>query len=234
MARKTETADHDNRVPLDEDEVVAYLAMHGDLLIRRPELLSRLVLPSRFPNEPVLDLQLAMIRRLAQERDQMKGCAEHLITTSRNNMSIQSRTHGVVLALLAAGNVEAMLRVIAEDIPAQLDLDIALLAFEEPASLLPLGVTALPPGLMATSLGAGDVMLRAEQPADPVIFGDAVSLINSFALARVNLEGRGGGMLALGSRQERTFHSSQGTELLAFLASVIEDCLNRWWPNSPS
>jgi uncharacterized protein YigA (DUF484 family) len=41
-------------------------------------------------------------------------------------------------------------------------------------------------------------------------------------------------MLALGSRHDRTFHSSQGTELLAFLACVLEDCTSRWWPVSPS
>jgi uncharacterized protein YigA (DUF484 family) len=234
MARKTESADQGNPPQPDEDQVVAYLNAHPDLLLRRPELLTRLTPPSRFGNEPVVDLQLAIIRRLTQELDQMKGCAEHLITTSRSNMSIQSRTHCVVLALLAAGDVEGLLRVVAEDLPAQLDLDIALLVFEDSATSLPPGMIALPPGTLARSLGAGDVMLRAERPADPVIFGNAVSLISSFALARVNPEGHPAGLLALGSRHERTFHSSQGTELLAFLARVLEDCLGRWWPVSPS
>lgn len=234
MARKTETADHGPPPQLDEDQVVAYLTANPDLLLRRPELLSRLTPPDRFGHEAVVDFQLAMIRRLSQELDQMKGCAEHLITTSRSNMSIQSRTHGVALALLAAGDTEKLLRVVAEDMPAQLDLDVALMALEEPASDLPAGMVSLPPGTVAAHLGAGDVMLRAERPADPVIFGNAVSLIQSFALARVNCLGRGVGILALGSRHERTFHSSQGTELLSFLAQILEDCLTRWWIPSRS
>lgn len=233
MARKTETADHGTPPQLDEDQVVAYLTAHPDILQQRPELLTRLTLPSRFGGEPVVDFQQAMIRRLSQELDQMKGCAEHLITTSRSNMSIQSRTHGVALALLAAGTVENLLRVVAEDMPTQLDLDVALLAFEADAADLPPGMVALPDGILRELLGAGDVMLRAERPADPVIFGHAASLIQSFALARVNPDGRGAGLLALGSRHERTFHSSQGTELLAFLAQILEDCLTRWWPFSP-
>jgi uncharacterized protein YigA (DUF484 family) len=229
MARKTETADSVSPPQLDEDQVVAYLTLHPDLLQRRPELLTRLTPPSRFGQEPVVDLQLAMIRRLTQELDQMKGCAEHLITTSRSNMKVQSRTHGVVLALLGAGDVEQLLRVVSEDMPAQLDLDIALLGFEEPLDSLPSGMVALPSGTLTATLGAGDVMLRAERPEDGVIFGHAISLINSYALARINPSGRGAGLLALGSRHERTFHSSQGTELLAFLAGVLEDCLGRWW-----
>ena len=206
-----------------------------DLLVRRPELLSRLIPPSRFDDDSVVDLQAVMIRRLTEELEQMKGCAEHLIATSRSNMSIQSRTHQVVMSMLAAGDVEKLLRVVAEDMPAQLDLDIALLAFETVAAAdLPPGLVPLSPGSVEGALGAGDVLLRSQKNADPSIFGDAATLINSFALARLAPAGRPVGMLALGSRHDRTFHSSQGTELLAFLAGVLEDCVGRWWLADPS
>jgi uncharacterized protein YigA (DUF484 family) len=234
MTRKTEPADRD-ALPqrVDEDLVVAYLADHPDLLVRRPELLSKLIPPSRFDDDSVVDLQKVMIRRLTEELEQMKGCAEHLIATSRSNMSIQSRTHQVVMSMLAAGDLEKLLRVVAEDMPAQLDLDIALLAFETPADGIPAGLVAMSPGSVEGALGAGDVLLRSQRSADPIIFGDAATLINSFALARIAPEGRPIGMLALGSRHDRTFHSSQGTELLAFLAGALEDCISRWWPVFP-
>lgn len=243
MTRKTESADRDGAPQrVDEDLVVAYLADHPDLLVRRPELLSKLIPPSRFDDDSVVDLQKVMIRRLTEELEQMKGCAEHLIATSRSNMSIQSRTHQVVMSMLAAGDLEKLLRVVAEDMPAQLDLDIALLAFETPADTIPAGLVAMSPGSVEAALGAGDVLLRSQRSADPTIFGDAATLINSFALARVapqrndpriSLQSGSVGMLALGSRHDRTFHSSQGTELLAFLAGVLEDCVSRWWPVSP-
>jgi len=234
MTRKTESADRD-ALPqrVDEDLVVAYLAEHPDLLVRRPELLSKLIPPSRFDGDSVVDLQKVMIRRLTEELEQMKGCAEHLIATSRSNMSIQSRTHQVVMSMLAAGDLEKLLRVVAEDMPAQLDLDIALLAFETPDEAIPAGLVAMSLGSVEGALGAGDVLLRSQRSADPTIFGDAATLINSFALARLTLQNGPVGMLALGSRHDRTFHSSQGTELLAFLAGVLEDCASRWWPVSP-
>ena len=234
MTRKTESADHQVPARVDEDLVVAYLGKHPDLLVRRPELLSRLIPPSRFDDDSVVDLQAVMIRRLTEELDQMKGCAEHLIATSRSNMSIQSRTHQVVMSMLAAGDVEKLLRVVSEDMPAQLDLDIALLAFECPDSELPPGLVAMSTGSVESALGAADVLLRSQRNADPTIFGDAATLINSFALARIAPADRPVGMLALGSRHDRTFHSSQGTELLAFLAGVLEDCVSRWWSVDPS
>ena len=234
MTRKTESADREGLpARVDEDLVVAYLAEHPDLLVRRPELVSKLVPPSRFDGDSVVDLQKVMIRRLTDELEQMKGCAEHLIATSRSNMSIQSRTHQVVASMLAAGDLEKLLRVVAEDMPAQLDLDIALLAFETAPDGLPPGLVAMSAGSVEGALGAGDVLLRAQRSADPIIFGDAATLINSFALARIAPAAGPIGMLALGSRHDRTFHSSQGTELLAFLAGVLEDCVNRWWPVSP-
>ena len=234
MTRKTESADRDGLPQrVDEDLVVAYLADHPDLLVRRPELLAKLFPPSRFDDDSVVDLQKVMIRRLTEELEQMKGCAEHLIATSRSNMSIQSRTHQVVASMLAAGDLEKLLRVVAEDMPAQLDLDIALLAFETAPDGLPPGLVAMSAGSVEGALGAGDVLLRAQRSADPIIFGDAATLINSFALARIAPAAGPIGMLALGSRHDRTFHSSQGTELLAFLAGVLEDCVNRWWPVSP-
>ena len=243
MTRKTESADHQVPARVDEDLVVAYLGKHPDLLVRRPELLSRLIPPSRFDDDSVVDLQAVMIRRLTEELEQMKGCAEHLIATSRSNMSIQSRTHQVVMSMLAAGDVEKLLRVVAEDMPAQLDLDIALLAFECPESELPPGLVAMSTGSVESALGAADVLLRSQRNADPTIFGDAATLINSFALARIAPKwndpriaplNRPVGLLALGSRHDRTFHSSQGTELLAFLAGVLEDCVSRWWADSQS
>jgi uncharacterized protein YigA (DUF484 family) len=244
MTRKTESADRGGAPQrVDEDLVVAYLADHPDLLVRRPELLAKLIPPSRFDDDSVVDLQKVMIRRLTEELEQMKGCAEHLIATSRSNMSIQSRTHQVVMSMLAAGDLEKLLRVVAEDMPAQLDLDIALLAFETEGGEVPAGLVAMTTGSVEAALGTGDVLLRSQRSADPTIFGDAATLINSFALARIApswteegaaATGRPVGMLALGSRHDRTFHSSQGTELLAFLASVLEDCISRWWPVSPS
>lgn len=232
MARKTEPLNGPPSPPATEEQVVAFMRRHPDFLKRHPELLLKLAPPSRFDGGPVVDMQQFMIARLNDELDQMRGCAEHLITTSRSNMSIQTRTHEAALAVLNAGGMTQLLRVVADDFPTLLDIDVATMGFEsgdQPIQLLP-GLLSLPSGLLDQVMGQGEVMLRASASGDPIIFGDTAGLVSSFALIRLDARGRTPGLLALGARSERTFHSSQGTELLAFLARIVEDCVGRWWP----
>jgi uncharacterized protein YigA (DUF484 family) len=232
MTRKTETAAPAPLTPPTEAQVEAYLEAHPDFLVRHPDLALKLVPPSRFSGGPMVDLQQYMIGRLRDELDEMRGCAQHLITTSRSNMSTQARTHEAALAALTAGSLETLGRVVAEDFPTLLDVDIAVIGFqtgEQEPRTLP-GLPTLPNGLVDDILGASDVLLRAEADGDPAIFGDGAGVVRSFALVRLAPKPGQPGLLSLGSRNERAFHSCQGTELLAFLARVIEDCVTRWAP----
>ena len=231
MARKSETADISAPPPASEEQVVAFLKATPEFLVNHSELLARQAPPSRFSGGPVLDLQQFMIGRLHEELDKMRGCAEHLITTSRSNMSIQSRTHDAVLSVLEARDMAGLARVAAEDLPPLLDVDVVCLGFEpgEHPAILP-GILALPATLLDQVMGMGEVLLRSQAHGDPMIFGEAAGLVASFALVRLDPIGCPPGLLALGSRNDRTFQSSQGTELLSFLARVIEDCVQRWWP----
>ena len=231
MARKTETTDLAAALPASEEQVVAYLKANPEFLARYPDLFAKMAPPSRFDGGSVVDLQEFMIKRLHDELDQMRGCAEHLITTSRSNMSIQARTHEAALIILEAGCMADLGLVVAEDLPALLDVDVAALAFEmgEPAVIHP-GVHFLPTGYLDKLMGDDEVILKAHAPGDPVVFGDGVGLVNSYALVRIDPANAPSGLLALGSRSERTFQPSQGNELLSFLGRVIEDCVQRWWP----
>ena len=162
----------------------------------------------------------------------MRGCAEHLIATSRSNMSTQNRTHEAALAALAADGLPGLTRTEAEDFASLLDVDVVTLGFESGDGVTPMlsGVNALPAGLVERLLGEGDVMLRSAAQADPLVFGAGAGLVKSFALVRIAPRDCPLGLLAMGSRTERAFHASQGTDLLAFLGNVVEDCVRRWWP----
>lgn len=232
MVRKSDSANSAAVSPVNDEQVAAYLRSHPDFLLRHPDLVTKLAPPSRFDGGPVVDLQHYVIGRLQDEMDQLRGCAEHLITTSRSNMSIQTRTHEAALAILAAGSMTGLAQVVAEDFPSLLDVDLATIGFEQgdgPTALLP-DMRSLPNGLLDDVMGAGEVMLRSASHGDAVIFGDGAGLVRSYALVRLAPKDHPLGLVALGSRNERSFHNSQGTELLAFLARVIEDCALRWWP----
>ncbi|MFA6021886.1 MAG: DUF484 family protein, partial [Rhodospirillales bacterium] len=74
-----------------------------------------------------------------------------------------------------------------------------------------------------------DCALNEQMPGDPAVFGDGAGLVSSSALVRLSAGGQcPPGLLALGSRHGRTFHSGQGTELITFLAGVADTCVHRF------
>lgn len=216
-----------------EDEVKAYLTAHPDFLARHSELVMKLVPPSRPRGDNVVDLQQFFIERLKAEVDDLRGCAEHLITTTRNNMSTQARTHEAALAVLAARNMADLAEVVADDLPPLLDVDVVTICFEtgdQPVpELVVAGIQLLPAGRVDELLAQGHSVLRGNTTGDPAVFADGAGLVRSYAMVRLDGCGRcPAGLVALGSRNERTFHHSQAIDLLNFLARIIENAVRRW------
>jgi uncharacterized protein YigA (DUF484 family) len=221
---------------LDEQQVAAFLRAHPDFLIRNQDLLLSLSPPSRWgEDDGVVDMQSFMIDRLRDELDTVRGAAEHLIHTSRSNMSTQNRTHLAVLAILTADGIAALAQAVADDLPALLDVDVATLCFE-PAKrpvpeLVAPGVLSIPEGSVVRLMGGRDrdCALNEEMPGEPMLFGDGTGLVRSSAIVRLSPGGRSpDGVMAIGSRHGRTFHAGQATELVTFLARVVETCVRRW------
>lgn len=235
MVRKRDDAALAEPMP-SEAQVAQYLAAHPDFLLRHSELLLALSPPSRFEDaDGVVDMQVFMIDRLRDELDRVKGAAEHLIHTSRSNMSTQNRTHQAVLALLTAETMAALSEAVSDDLPALLDVDVASLCFEESDKPLPElaagGISRIPAGKVESILGGRDrdCALNEEMPGDPLLFGDGAGLVASSAVVRLTPGGRcPEGLLVLGSRHGRTFHQGQGTELITFLGQVVETCVRRF------
>lgn len=217
-----------------EDQVAAYLRTHPDFLLRHPDVAVRLSAPAREQGDGnVADLQQFMIERLRGKLDEMRGCAEHLITTTRSNMSTQARTHEAILAILATRNMGELVQVLT-DTAEPLEVDVVVLCFETAAEVIPAlttaGVQRLAGGDVDVLLGEGQgVALRAATPGSTAVFGSGAGLVHSQALVRLPGEGRcPPGLLALGAREPDAFHPGQGTELLLFLAQVVRYAVLRW------
>lgn len=233
MAQETQTATDlpDDADDLTGQSVAAYLIRHPDFLIGHPELMKALTPPSRWNGDTVVDLQSYMVTILKNEMEGLRNCAQEVIETSRSNMSNQSRTHAAVLALIAAGDLDRLMRIVTDDLPVLLDVDVAVVGIE--GFVMTGGGDA-----EIRKLAAGDVdrLMTPNQEAvlfssiadDGSIFAHAGALVRSAAIARLHLDPlEADGFLALGSRHEAAFHGGQGTELLRFLARVIERCLLR-------
>lgn len=234
MARKRDDAALAVTPPTDQ-QVLEFLGRNPDFLLRHPEALLSLSPPSRFKGtDGLVDMQVYMIERLRDELDRVRGAADHLINTSRSNMSTQTRTHEAALLLLAAETMDALAEVVTDDLTGLLAVDVATLRFEKPTKPLPKlavpGVQLIPTGMVEKILGGRDrdYALTEQMPGDPLMFDEAATLVLSSAVVRLSPGGRcPDGLLALGSRHPRTFHAGQGTELLTFLARITETCVRR-------
>lgn len=223
---------------LSAGQVAGYLSRNPDFLVDHPQLLDTLATPARWSGDSVIDIQRFMTERLRNEVDHLRACAEELIETGRNNLSSQMRAHSAVLAALGAADAKQLVRTVVDDFPLLLDIDVAALAFEagDPARLPSVdGIRPLPDGGVDALLNGNDDVLLARDFADGAqLFGAASGLVHSAALARIR-PGHSvpNGLLALGSRGQSTFHPGQGSELVVFLARVVERCVMRWMDETP-
>lgn len=228
-----ETADIDDDldIDLDADTVAVYLMRNPTFFLDHPEVLDIVELPDRFTGG-VVDFQRYQLQRRDSEIDELRTCAQDVIETSRTNMSVQTRTHASVLAMLHASTLPQLYRIISDDLPILIDIDVACVGFEPSVTgnvaILSEHLRALPPGTVDQIVGKDrDVSLYAEFWDDGTVFGSAAGLIKSAAIARIKPGvGMPNGLVALGAR-DGTFRPGQGTELFVFLARVVEASVMR-------
>jgi len=218
---------------MDPEAIARYLERHPEFFRQRPELLAGMEPPDRYGSEnAVVDFQRFQIDRRNDELDELRNCAQEVIETSRTNMTVQTRTHAAVVAMMHTREFEQLARIVVDDLPLMLDVDVVSLGFEPSATPMPSMVSSNVRTLPADTVdiivgGEQDVTLYKDFMDDGTVFGSAASLVQSAACARVRPGVRlPVGLLALGSRG-LVFQPGQGTELISFLARVVEACMMR-------
>jgi uncharacterized protein YigA (DUF484 family) len=222
-----------------EIEVLNYLTAHPKLLLDNPKLLAEIAPDRRFDSETVVDMQRFVVQRLRRQVDELKASSKHLVTTTRDNMSILEKTHDCALAVLFAKDFSELGRVLAEEIPLFLGVDAAAIGIEvnpEDNTMLPEGADTtlrlMTPGTIDMLIGTdAQTRLRTKADGGTALYGAAEGLVTSDALVRLAPTGTMPvGVFAVGSRDEGYFSEDQGTELLGFLAEVVRYAVARWWP----
>ncbi len=227
------------RVRVTAQQVVDYLRRHPDFLLRHAALLDGQVAPARRlgveqQGDRVLDLQHFMVERLRRDIARLRADQDDLLANSRDNLSTQDRVHRAVLALIGAESFEKLIEAVATDLAVWLDVDVATLCVEAIDDSIPRsnieGVRILTRGTIASLMAPNrEVVLRDDVHGEVEVFGEAAALVRSDALIRLDFgEDKPIGLLAFGTRHPGYFNPGQGTELLSFLARVLEHCVRAW------
>lgn len=180
-----------------------------------------------------------MIKRLKDDKEEVIESAKEIVETSRLNMSNQARIHQAVLMLLEATSFEDFIQTITMDIVSLLGIDIISLVVEAEGDVIPhidiSGVKAVTSGTVNLLLADKNILLESHMNGIDNIYGGGAGLVKSQLLMRLPIaQGMPPVMLAFGSRDPEMFTPGQGTELVEFLARVIERCLYNWLVRTPA
>ncbi len=239
-SEKPVTRSKDN---ITKQQVTEYLRKHPDFLKDNAELMEILAPPEIDLGGNVVDLQHHMLGKLQKGLSSLKNKYEGLVLSSRDNMSTLHQVHEAVLSLMRAPALEQLLEIIAMDLPAFFNVDIVRLGIESEAAEFyenkfgeqnASGIAFLEAGLIDKTMSKEkSVLLVADTTKNFIygfeqIFADCSGIIESAALLRMRLpSSQRGVLLAFGVRIKDHFHEGQGTELLTFLAQIIEHRLDQ-------
>ncbi len=223
---------------LTDAQVVRFLRENPDFLERYPQLLSVIRAPERQFEDAdeaggeVVDLQGAMLSRMRSELAQREEQSSELIDASRANLQSQNRVHAAVIAILSARSLDHMIEILTIDLAGLLNVDAVALCLEggmvTPTSAQ--GLRVVPVGTIDKILDESrTVSLRENVEGDRRIYGEAAGLVRSEAMLRLSVrEDAPCALLAMGSREPDRFHTGQGSELLTFLARILEHSIRTW------
>jgi uncharacterized protein YigA (DUF484 family) len=212
--------------PLEPAAVRRFLSDNPDFLRDDGGLLDELGLKVAAGN--VVDFGPAVMARVHAAHQREATQRQQVEETARANFSAQAQTHGAVVDLLDSRNHSDLARRVDELAQNRFGLAAGVIALE--ADQPPAGWRMLVEGQVDMILGSPQRLARMGfAPTALGLFGDRAEAIKSMAMVRMALwEPSRQALLAFGSSDELGFTEDMGTELVAFLARVVERTAERW------
>ncbi|HEX3887536.1 MAG TPA: DUF484 family protein [Phenylobacterium sp.] len=177
----------------------------------------------------VVEFAPAAMARIHAAHQQEATQRQQLEETARANFSAQAQTHGAVVDLLEARNHSDLARRVDELAQQRFGLAAGVIALETEAHP-PAGWKMLVEGQVDMILGGDQRLARMGfAPTALGLFGKRAEEIASMAMVRMAIwEPSRQGLLAFGSTDPEGFTQDMGSELVAFLARVVERTAERW------
>lgn len=217
---------------ISEADVRDFLNARPNFLQENADLLTTAISPTRQSGEGIVDMQSFLVERLQKEVRNLTALQDGFVTAARINMHTQKMIHNSVQSLLSATGFAHFVHILTQDLPEVLDVDVLTLCIEDGPIPLPemTGLQRLKEGsIERPNWRGGSILMRPDAPKSKAIFGPAMDLVNSDALIKLDVPSlHANVMLAIGSREPGHFDHGQGTELMSFLATCIQSCLQMW------
>ena len=214
-----------NEAPLEPAAVRRFLADNPTFLREDDGLLEELGLKLAAGN--VVDFGPAAIARVHAAHQREAVQRQQVEEIARANFSAQAQIHGAVVDLLDARNQSDLADRLDHLAQHRFGLAAAVIAVE--GEQAPAGWRPLVEGQVDMILGDHGLARMGVLPTALGLFGARQGEISSMALVRMAIwEPSCQGLLAFGSADPEGFTPDMGSELVAFLARVVERTAERW------
>lgn len=218
--------------PLSDDDILGYLKQHPDFLTRHPHAIESLLPPKSNQGRGVVDFQSYLVERLRADKEEAIETTRAIVETARTNMNNQGRMHRAILRLLEAETLTHFIDILTNDLTVHLDVDITVLVVEADGQRIPNlsigGIRLVPEGTITKWMEGKTVLLQSNISGIEAIYSGGAALVGSQALARVDISlDTPPALIAFGARDPQAFEPGQGTELIVFLARVVERLFRR-------
>ena len=213
--------------PVEPSAVRRFLADNPAFLTGDDGLLAELGLKVAGGN--VVEFAPAALARVHAAHQRETEQRQQIEETARVNFAAQAQTHGAVVDLLEARNNSDLARRVDELARARFGLAAGIIALES-EGLPPAGWKHLVEGQVDLILDGPQRLARMGfAPTALGLFGADAGQIRSMAMVRMAIwEPSRQGLLAFGSPDPEGFTPDMGSELVAFLARVVERTAERW------
>jgi uncharacterized protein YigA (DUF484 family) len=213
--------------PLEPAAVRRFLADNPEFLLDDHGLLDELGLKVAAGN--VVDFGPAVLARVHAAHQREASQRQQIEETARANFSAQAQIHGAVVDLLDARNNSDLAHRVDELAQHRFGLAAGVIAVEAEGAA-PAGWRMLVDGQVDMILGGSQRLARMGfAPTALGLFGERAEQIASMAMVRMAIwEPSHQGLLAFGSSDPQGFTEDMGSELVAFLARVVERTAERW------
>lgn len=218
---------------LSATEIMAWLKANPNFLQKHPEAIEMLHPPKENLGRGVADFQHYMVQRLKEDKQAITETTRDLIEVSRINMNSVTRIHEATLKILEARNFVQFIQAITMDIATILDVDMAMLVVETSGQDIPgmlaSGIKVVPEGTIDQWMQGQHVLLQSDIQGSEGIYGGGARLVRSQAVLRVDISLQTPpAVLCFGSRDPEMFRDGAGTELVGYLARVVERAFRLW------
>ena len=210
----------------EDDAVKALLRAHRELILSDRALLAELGL--RLDAANIVDFGPEALSRAAAAHKRESSQRKRLEAVSRANFAAQTRTHASVIDLIEAIDLADLARRVDCVARLQFGLLTGVVALESPDAAPP-GWHRLAPGQIDLLVGRGKLVRMGVIPTAVGLFGELGPIIGSVALVRLVMRPeRREGVVAFAGVEKDAFAADMGSDLVSFLARVVERTAERW------